>query len=730
MAIKHIPAAWKAKLVGESASINNKVDFYLNPRGRVFPALTSAGISYIKNTAADNHRGTYRMQCGASTSLTHLYTLPQRFILEGWFKPEFAYNVGAYQHIFSNTAASAFDLYYDYTVDKIGLASIPGTTIFSTAFTSDAELQKWIYVRCFFDNVAKLKGFYCTVEGVVYADSQNVPGAGTFTPLNTISFMPTVAAESSYWVIHELDETLATGAYKTYQADRQIMFDFNGTTLGRERIRIPRSTSASDLRGVKSYSISKSIAKNGSAGANTASFELYNFKGQFSDDQYDAFNPFNGDYNGTLAQKYLQNRVSVEIEIQAPSVVSANDYQGYVEPIFIGRTTPGAFSRNSPNAIEGYVAVNAEDGIAELGETKLPASHAYNNDVAAYKLSYPTDESLSLMHLYPRLVTKHEIRNYSLNSSFENATIGNSWLNSGMSVFERSNTYAQFGTYSMKCTADTINDSVSQYVTFVGTDKIDVGDTFNLSMFIRQDTSQAIVVQLFEYFDTTSLSILDAVATGTDTNVFTRVNITHTIQGATCNRIRIRISAVATCTFYVDGVMLTRGIDSADYFLINSADGASGIGSADSAATYLYDTVAIDTEEVTLSHPYAIINKGDTVWEHIKDIGDATLARYIGMTADGVFKYATAYNETDPTALGAITDVSGISTGLDSNEVNSIKVEGMVIDKATENVVLWDGTGSLLRDAGGKVRHPIASGASLSVNGATTIEARYSEKAT
>jgi len=847
MALKYIPQSWKDDM---RVNYNHRFNFYINPRGRVLPALTSAGVSYIKNSIPENMRGTYRMQCGASTNLTYLYTLPQRFIIEGWFKPEFAYDVASYQLICGDTSPYNALIAYNSTNDTVYFYTNPGTNISTTAFTSTISLQKWVYVRCFFDNVAKLKGFYCTVNGVTYADSQNVPGAGAFVPLNTISFMPTVAAESSYWIIHELDETLPTGEYKTYQADRQVIFDFNGTTLGRERIRIPVVHDPSDHRGVKAFSFSKSVENlmTGSAGANTASMTLLNTNGQFSDDQYDAFDPFNGRYNGT--QKYLQNRVCVEIESVFSRTGSAEDipngttptYMGMVfiaidagwlvnsgsptssfgkglwnivangtsegyyrsilagqkwkikirvnsgsvsvniqsggsvsytatsdkwivysinassnssvrmysdsadwdvewcyigdgteltdqirEPVFMGRTTPGAFKRSSPDKFQGEVSIDIEDGISELGETKL--SRAYGFD--SYDISDPAVESDSLFHSIARLVTVKEVREYLGNSSVENATIANSWTNAGMATFERSNTYAQFGTYSMKCIADAIGDKVSQRVTFVGDDKMDVDDVFNFAVYIRQGTASAVKITIEETDSGgTIIGTASETACGADTANFTRVNVSRTILSSSCVGLRVALYAVATSTFYADGFMLTRGIDPVDWNIVNANDGTSGVISADSYTAGTYDTVAIDADAVDIEHPYALVEKGATAWEALKQIGDASIAAYTGMTPDGVLEFRVRYNGDDMENLGDIEDFGGIATSLDVKGANSIKVHGVIIKNPETNTTnLWEAStaAGFSTDEGGKLNHPITSATFMQVYGAEEIEMKYSE---
>jgi len=738
--LKYITQDWKDDI---RKNHKHRINFYINPRGRVFPAMTSTGVTYIKNTAAFNMRGTYRMQTGATTDLTYLLTLPQRFIIEGWFKPEFAYNVAGNQTIFQCGDAAEFSIIYNATTDKFDMIQSPGTTISSTAFTTTSGLDTWFHVRAWYDNVTKHAGFYLwRTTDEVFCDTENTPGAGDFVPLNTISFFPTVTAESSYWIIHELDETIAAGEYKTYRADRQIMFDFNGTTLGRERIRIPVVHDSDDVRGVTLFSLSKSVENpmTGSAGANTARMTLLNTFGSFSDDQYDAFDPFQGYYNGT--QKYLQNRVPVEIESEYLIDATRNLYPSetlypaltlypygplntsVIEPLFMGRTTPGAFRRNSPSKFEGYVSIDIEDGVSELGETKLRRAYGFDS----YDLCDPAAESDSLFHSIARLVTRKEIKNYALNSSGENATPANSYTATGLTL-TRENTRAQFGTYSLKASATTGQKFV-QIIKFETDDLIDVGDVFNFSSYIWQGTASAVKIQIEEL---TSAGVLVGTASetscGTDTAVFTRINVSRTILSSTCTQLRITWYAVGNSTFYVDGVMLTRGIDPIDYFLLNATDGASGSGSADLAATTTYDTVAFDCDAVDVEHPYALVDRGSTAWDALKKIGDASIASYIGMSPDGVFEFKVRYNSADMPNMGDIEDFGGIATSLDVDGANAVRVHGVIIDKETNPTQLWTASeaAGFLTDEGGKLKHPITSAAYLAVSGATTIEMKYKE---
>lgn len=855
MAYKFIPQSWKDS---EAYNIDHKYNFYINPRGRVFPALTATGITFAKNTIHQNMRGTYYMQTGASTDLSYLYQLPQRFIIEGWVKPKFLYTIASDQILFADTGNKAL-IYYYATEDKIVFQTVSGGTndfLTTSAFASTNELNRWIYFRCFFDNTAKRKGFYLTSNGSTKADTSSTPPAGSFIPSNKISYYPTVSTDSSYIIIHELDKELSIVEYKTYQADRQIIFDFDGTTLGRERIRIAREyIPGTDVRGTLDFSCRKELNK-----SSQASIRVLNTNGAFSDDQYDIFDPYNGYYNGT--QKYLQNKISIEIESKysrtgsildipngeatyiqndwltldnwqefdsatltaehkkliisgagyarnltnriiasAPqqymrirarqisgtlkniyidseysggyvtsnlgiasrnflvhtvtlsiptygNILSQNLYlSGYssddileidwiyigdkselidpiIEPIFIGTSVDGAFKRGSTNRYNGIVNIEAEDVLSEIANMKVNRSYGYDT----FDLSKNSDETTSLTHSIARLATKKEIRNYVFNSSGENATPSNSFTNSG-GTLTRDNTSVLFGSYALKYVATGAGQYYRQVIKFESNDKIDVGDKFNFSVFINQGTASMVRIKMEELTSAGALVGTESYSdSGTDTGVFTRINVSREIAASTATQLRITIYALGASTFYADGFMLTRGIDPIDYFLLNATDGSSGSGSADSAATYLYDTVAFDFDTVAVTHPYYLVEKGDSPLDHLQDIADASIARGLFVTEDGVLKMPVAYNETNAANLGDIEDAGEISTQLDNTAENSVEVHGVVIVKETQERILFDGSGvGLVTDSGGKILHPIANGAEMAIAGVTSFELIYKE---
>jgi hypothetical protein len=187
--------------------------------------------------------------------------------------------------------------------------------------------------------------------------------------------------------------------------------------------------------------------------------------------------------------------------------------------------------------------------------------------------------------------------------------------------------------------------------------------------------------------------------------------------------------ARAAGEFYIDGVMLTRGIDPVDCFVLNATDGASGSGSADSAAVTTYDTVAINAEAVDVAHPFVAIEKGGSPWEALKSLGEATLASYVGMSPDGVLEYRVRYNELDEDNLGSVDNVASVATSLGASTANAVSVYGAQVVEETMDSAMYIGSDSGQWDntSGGAMYHAIASGALATIAGASTIELVYED---
>jgi hypothetical protein len=166
---------------------------------------------------------------------------------------------------------------------------------------------------------------------------------------------------------------------------------------------------------------------------------------------------------------------------------------------------------------------------------------------------------------------------------------------------------------------------------------------------------------------------------------------------------------------------------------LNAHDGTGGVCSAEDAEIYEYDSVAIDAEAVDVATTYAVLNNGDSPWDHIKAIGEASLASYIGMTPDGVLTFRVRYNELNESNLGIVDDVASISTSLASNGTNHVEVYGVQVmrEPTTAGDLLYSArdSGQWIIDSGKNMKHPIAIGAYAKISGASTIELHYTNDA-
>ena len=98
----------------------------------------------------------------------------------------------------------------------------------------------------------------------------------------------------------------------------------------------------------------------------------------------------------------------------------------------------------------------------------------------------------------------------------------------------------------------------------------------------------------------------------------------------------------------------------------------------------------------------------------MKQIGDATAARYIGMDPAGTLKYRTIFKTgyVDPSSLATVDATQTIDTVLDIMQANKILVHGVAIRKDTMMRQVWDAAaaGSFTKDGDSWIRETVANG--------------------
>lgn len=437
--------------------------------------------------------------------------------------------------------------------------------------------------------------------------------------------------------------------------------------------------------------------------ANKVAFALHNLAGQFSDDQYAAFDPTADQFNGLVTQKYLQKRSNVTLE---------NWYDGDFDTVFFGRLSSGGFARASQSQKYGVVACSADDYVGLIAQSTVRRGRYYENA----DLVDTATESDSLVHLIARLATQREIYNYAADSSFENATITDSWVSSGGTF-----TNPAGGLIGSKeashVNATGTTQTFSATTLFTGGKTLSVGDTWNFSVWLKSAAAAAANIVLNEQ---------DSVATNDSTSTayslaggegYVKYEVSHTITDSDSDRLQMQVQNADGCTVLADCVMLVNNDRAYNFFVDNTNDGSAGIISADDAVSDAYDLVGFDVQDVAITHPWRRVDPDISLWDYLKNIGDATVASYLGMSSCGTFKMrsrlATDYG--DPVPMGTITTPKqNLSVALEQKAINRLMVRGVYISKREWEQILWDAvtSGSFDVAATGFLSDVVANGAS------------------
>lgn len=320
---------WKYAL---SHSVNpdstSDVRCYLDPRGIEFAPI-SGNSNYNSITSADPAPGEYGMS-QSTCVIPFPFSYPITF--ECYVKPTWAYNIGAdveFCKFYSDTYDQAkIALCYYSGTDQLGVkvyqnvASAGGGAITSVdtkltkVYASDASLQKWIRLTVVLTSTAI--SIYANGNG--YTTSAVTMGSiyklTMFTPSNNVS------ATISYVLIYPgLTATAAQiCSYYNNVKNESIMFDFQNNTIGRTRCDVSEYLQSYSVQGIDGYN------------AATASATFKTIGGELVDDQYAAFAPESGSYNGLVTQKYLTQTMGLTISHKArqkAQIVNDGSRRGY-----------------------------------------------------------------------------------------------------------------------------------------------------------------------------------------------------------------------------------------------------------------------------------------------------------------------------------------------------------------------------------------------------------------
>ncbi len=679
MAIRWVSSAWKTALT--QFPQDHRV--YLDFRQQLYPDIGGAP-TFTLVAEADNRPGSHNLTGGYAN---YLLDMPSTMTLDFYFKPTFSYTGGTDQYLWSwyIDATHQLSFYYDVAAHKYTLAWEDGTamrTMLSSAYASDVSFQVWTRASFSLDlttGTAAGSTFY--LDGVSISTAWSGVGdvKTRFFPTFTIRGRNGTAGGytinyARMFSVTSTDAQVSSNFWNVStdtKKDEEVVWHFNGHSVGHTRCNVTAR--------VNNLQFSRSTeSAAGNSNANTASVVLMSPEGQFADDQYSAFAPASEIYNGTSSQKYMQTHCPIEIETW---------YGGLFELEFCGHIDDSLFQRKSTIGDISMVTISAQDTAEWLQKSLAQRGYAFEN----YDLSNPASASTSLIHSIARINTQKSWYNYVANSGFENPTAANSWTVAGGGATLTRTAGGLQGSWQGDFTCTTAG-TITQTIPFNTLKKLDAGQNWNLSGYVKSATAGNFMLSLIEQgAGSTAISTNTVTAAMAASGGWQKIEKTVTISTSTAAQLQIR-GAVTGLTVSIDSIMLVQNNRSLNWAFATTNDGASGIMSADSAQSSTYDTIGFDVDDAPITHPWAVVAMNTTPWSYLNDIHDGTAAYYLGFDACGTLKYRTPLKAgyADPTSLITISDVQSVDSIIDAMQANHIVINGVQTVKGTNYTVVWD----------------------------------------
>jgi hypothetical protein len=688
MAIKWISSAWKTYL---NTIFMQDRRIYADFRQQIYPEVAGAS-TYTLIADTDNQPGSHSMTGGYAN---YLLDLPSTLTLDIYFKPTFAFNVATDQCLWSwyRDATHYLKFYYNATSDKYCLEWYDGTaarTMLSSAYVADPALQVWTRATFSLDlttGTTAGSAFYLAGSAVSSTWSGNSDVKSSNFPMFSVRNLAATAGAYTINYLRIFPSVTSTAAEVTAnfsaKKNEEIVWHYNGHPTGHTRCNVTAKCQQCDIE----RTIESPV---GTSNPNSCTITLLSPEGEFADDQYAAFDPANEVYNGTSSQKYMQTRCGVEVETW---------YGGLYELEFIGHVDDNMFHRNSLIDSVSTVTVTALDAVQDMKRRVRQKYYAYEN----YAISDPTTEASSILHNVVRMEGSKEWYNFLANASFASTAPTASWTSTQLAR----TTDGIFGTYAGTLTPSSSGCVMTQTVTFAGDKKLDVGQNWNISMYIS--TTASCTGGLLVGADSVGWS-------STGAKGWARVDNTYTVASSSEAELVCQLTGASTgIPVSISKAMLVQNGRYLNTFVNNTSTGTAGSISADSAMSTTYETIGFDVDDCNVIHPWALVKSETPIFDTLTEIADATAARYMGMDACGTFKYRTPLkaSTSDPVALTTVSSISSIDTVLDIAQANKVSVYGVRIVKDGYSRALWTAKDcdSFDKEQGGGIYETVANGA-------------------
>ncbi len=131
------------------------------------------------------------------------------------------------------------------------------------------------------------------------------------------------------------------------------------------------------------------------------------------------------------------------------------------------------------------------------------------------------------------------------------------------------------------------------------------------------------------------------------------------------------------------------------WFVLNANDGTSGEIASSLAALGTYSTIGVSAEDVSYTHPWAVVKRDERPWDKIKKLCDATLCRLFLVSPSGYIKYRSDAASSPGATNGDLEYVNAITFSNQPVQANKIKIEGATVNEASGLFVLWNATSGL-----------------------------------
>jgi len=694
-------------------------------RLRILAAAANSEFYYVDDFIVRRHSvpGTHKLTSGYTK---HLAKLTDSGTMRIKFKPNFAYNVATDQTVFAWYVSGTQEMrfWYQAANDTFQLNFIDGGTtrnlrsaVYDTGL-AERNINQWIDAVLTWDITNGTGGLY--MNGTSDDTSWSAAPDSLTTEQNVLEFRSRAGgvgnldiAYAEYIPDYECIAADVANDFQNVEEER-IWWSFDGHATGMTRCDVTRHVNRIDTEAGVGNRLS------GSHGANSAGIGLINTNGEFSDDQYAAFTPASDQFNGTVAQKYLQNKSRVWLE---------SWYSGDFDNILVGRVTDAGYQRTTQRDNASMVSIEVEDGIAELALTPIENAEVHENT----ELS-GTTEANSLIHISSRK-GRARTRQYLANNSFEDpGAITDSWQQ-GVNTTLSQQTGGLFGTNMARLVIAGGEGFTTQDVLFTGTEKLSVDQTFTLSVFVQSSAAASGAsnrIRISERDSVGSNSSTDESYVLAGGEGWKSVDVQHTIADADSDRLRCVVYAADGDTIEIDGAMLIQGGRELYVFqessLRHNNAAASGAIDADYAELVTWDWFGFDVDSISdtdgaIVHPWYRIESRSTPWTNDKAIANATGPRYVGLDSNGTFRLRSILSaagidntENEPISMEVLdenTVKQGIGATLSMRRANKIVGHGANYEKYVITRVLWDAKASdaFARNTAGQLAELVLNGA-------------------